>query len=353
MAELSTAPFMVNVQPRLEAEGGAVPLESPFYIVRSADEEFHKAIARRESTVLVKGSRQMGKTSLLARGLQGACKAGATVILTDVQKLNASDLNTVEAFLFTLADLMAEQLDLTILPRDVWKKGERPVTNFERYLKREVLKGVPNQLVWGLDELDRLFSVDYGADVFGLFRAWHNERVLDPCSSLARLTLAISYATEASLFIGDLNHSPFNVGTRLTLQDFTPEQVAELNRRYGSPLREGEDLERFYRLVGGHPFLVRRSLHEMVLRSLSYDVFEGEAESEDGIFGDHLRRIPLLLAEDPLFRDLVRGMFHEQVCPTLDSFERLRSAGLVVGLSIGDVRPRCKLYADYLRRHLK
>ena len=177
--------------------------------------------------------------------------------------------------------------------------------------------------------------------------------MLDPCSSLARLTLAISYATEASLFIGDLNHSPFNVGTRLTLQDFTPEQVAELNRRYGSPLREGEDLERFYRLVGGHPFLVRRSLHEMVLRSLSYDVFEGEAESEDGIFGDHLRRIPLLLAEDPQFRDLVRGMFHEQVCPTLDSFERLRSAGLVVGLSIGDVRPRCQLYADYLRRHLK
>jgi hypothetical protein len=67
MAELSTATFPVNAQPRLEAEGGAVPLESPFYIVRSADEEFHKAIARRESTVLVKGSRQMGKTSLLAR----------------------------------------------------------------------------------------------------------------------------------------------------------------------------------------------------------------------------------------------------------------------------------------------
>ena len=91
---------------KLEAVGGAVPLDSQFYIVRPTDEEFCSAIARRDSIVLVKGARQMGKTSLLARGLQHARQAGTKVVLTDFQKLNAAHLETVETLFMTLAELM-------------------------------------------------------------------------------------------------------------------------------------------------------------------------------------------------------------------------------------------------------
>ena len=49
--------------------------------------------------------------------------------------------------------------------------------------------------------------------------------------------MAIVHATEPHLFIQDLNQSPFNVGTKIFLEDFTADQVAELNRRYNSPLR--------------------------------------------------------------------------------------------------------------------
>src|SRR6185295_12974107 len=52
----------------IEPPGGAFPLHSPFYISRSSDDEFCHAIARHDSIVLVKGARQVGKTSLLARG---------------------------------------------------------------------------------------------------------------------------------------------------------------------------------------------------------------------------------------------------------------------------------------------
>ena len=86
-----------------------------------------------------------------------------------------------------------------------------------RQVKVKVLSRMPMPIVWRLDELDRLFAVDFSDDIFPHFRSWHNERTLDPQVSWARLTLAISYATEASLFIQDLNQSPFNVGTRLTL----------------------------------------------------------------------------------------------------------------------------------------
>ena len=77
--KLQPAPAGVSHED-LESEGGAVPLGSKFYIVRRADEELRTAIARRESIVLIKGARQVGKTSLLARGLEHARASGATVI---------------------------------------------------------------------------------------------------------------------------------------------------------------------------------------------------------------------------------------------------------------------------------
>jgi hypothetical protein len=347
-------PLRTKVSPlHLESVGGAVPLESRFYIARPADALFHAAISRGESIVLVKGARQMGKTSLLARGLQQARRAGAKVILTDVQKFNATELKSIDTFLFTLADLVADQLDLAVLPEDTWRSRSSPNANFEQYLVREVFSQITTPLVWGLDEVDRLFAVSFGNEIFALFRSWHNARVLDPHGPWSRLTLAISYATEASLFIQDLNQSPFNVGTRLTLEDFTFEQVSELNQLYGEPLESQEELEQYYRLVGGQPFLVRRGLHEMVTNDLSLDALEKQAGREDGIFGDHLRRIPLLLAEDPEFREIVRGVLQGHLCPTFASFVRLKSAGLIQGDSEDDVRPRCQLYLTYLARHLR
>src|SRR5260370_17683853 len=82
--------------------------------------------------------------------------------------------------------------------------------------------------------VQRFRSQKAGA-LFALFRSWHNERALDPSGPWSRLTLAIAYSTEVHLFITDLDQSPFNVGTRLTLDDFTLDQTAELNRPCGPP----------------------------------------------------------------------------------------------------------------------
>ena len=51
---------------KLETVGGAVPLDSKFYILRPTDEDLYEAIGRRDSIILIKGARQMGKTSLMA-----------------------------------------------------------------------------------------------------------------------------------------------------------------------------------------------------------------------------------------------------------------------------------------------
>jgi serine/threonine protein kinase len=331
---------------------GAVPLNSSFYIVRDTDEDFLQAIERRDSIVLVKGARQMGKTSLLARGLQQARLAGTAVALTDFQKLNAEHLETIENFFLALCEMIYDQLDVDAEPQDVWSSRRGASINFERYIRRVVLKQIGSPLVWAMDEVDRLLTCKFGSEVFGLFRSWHNERSLDPASPWENLTLAIVYATEPHLFITDPNQSPFNVGTKLELRDFTVEQTAELNERYGSPLKDQAEVQTYYRLLGGHPYLVHSGIFEIKRRGLSLPEFEALADQDEGPFGDHLRRILVLLARDPALTEAMREVLRGKPCPTTDSFYRLHSTGLVSGHSAREAKLRCPLYAKYLERHL-
>lgn len=337
----------------LEPPGGAVPLGSKFYIERPADSEFHAAIQRGDSIVLVKGARQVGKTSLLARGLDSARRtAGVRAVITDFQKLAAEDFESVQRLLLALAHSLADRLDLPSWPDETWNHRLSAGINFDRYLCRIVFPSVPAEIVWGLDEVDRVFQCPFASEVFGLFRSWHNERALEPQGPWRRFTLAMAYATEAHLFISDLNQSPFNVGTRLVLGDFTLEQVTELNRRYGEPLRTQDELAVFVGLVGGHPDLLRRGLHEMTLHGLTLSELEGRAAEDLGPFGDHLRRLLMSLSQDPALCDAMRQILKGEDCPTIDSFYRLRSAGLISGDSVRQVRPRCRIYASYLGARL-
>ncbi len=332
--------------------GGVVPLDSAYYVVRPTDGQFRAAIERRDSIVLVKGARQMGKTSLLARGLQQAREAGARVVLTDFQMLDAGDLESVERLFPMLAGWIADQLGLDVIPSQVWKGHLGSSVNLERFLRREVLEKIDGPLVWGLDEVDRLFPCDFGSQVFGLFRSWHNRRGLEPDGPWSRLSLAIAYAMEAHLFITDTNQSPFNVGTRLALDDFTLEQMADLNARYGSPLTSRGEVEQFHALVSGHPYLSSRGLQELAERGVGIDALAARADEDEGLFGDHLRRILVLLTRDRELGDGVCAVLRGGDCPSGAGFYRLRSAGVLAGESPRNARVRCPLYASFLARHL-
>jgi DNA-binding winged helix-turn-helix (wHTH) protein len=332
--------------------GGAVALDSRFYIERRTDAEFLAALKRQDSLVLVKGARQVGKTSLLARGLQQARRSEAKVIVTDFQNLSAEHLADAEKLFLTLAESVADQLDLPVLPSQTWNPHLSPGINFERYFRRQIFPHIAAPIVWGLDEVDRLFTCAFGSEVFGLFRSWHNKRALDPDGHWRRLTLAIAYATEAHLFITDLNQSPFNVGTRLQLEDFSFGQVQDLNARFGSPLGNEMEVQRIYALIGGHPYLVHRALSEMVTRGLTLAGIEAQATSNDGLFGDHLRRVLLSLLQDAGLRAAVQQVLRGNTNLPPESFYGLRSAGLLLGEASDDARLRCQLYAAYLTKHL-
>lgn len=336
-----------------EQPGGAVPLKSRYYIARPSDEILTKALCRKDTIILIKGGRQMGKTSLLARGLQKARDSGATVVYTDLQKLNASDLSDIRQFYCALAHMLADQLNIDRDIEDCWKERRAPSVNFEQYLTREVMSQVDGHLFWGLDEVDRLFACDFASEVFGLFRSWHNERASNPEAPWNKLTMIIAYATEAHLFIADPNQSPFNVGTRLELRDFTAEQVESLNELYGKPLFANAQLARFYELLSGQPYLVRRGLHELTASKMPFEEFSALADRDEGPFGDHLRRMLVMLARDPRLIQAVRSVLDGSNTLSMDQFYRMRAAGILIGEAADNCKMRCALYGNYLGSHLR
>jgi DNA-binding winged helix-turn-helix (wHTH) protein len=336
----------------IEPPGGASPLHSILYISRSSDEEFCHAIARHDSIVLVRGARQVGKTSLLARGLEAARMVGAQVLLIDFQHFGPAAFESADKLLLAMAELIAYQIELPSAPHEKWNKLLSPSSNFERFLRREVLADEESYFVLALDEVDRLFNHDYASEIFGLFRSWHNLRALDPNGPWSRLTIAIAYATEAYLFISDLNQSPFNVGTRLTLEDFTIEQLAELNGRYGNPLIDNKQLVRFQQLVGGHPYLAQRGLYEICKRKATLTGLEKNGDHDNGPFGDHLNRLLISLKQDQNLLEELRGFLLSGLTLSNNAFYRSRSAGVLSGDSPDEPRLRCNLYARYLKRHL-
>jgi DNA-binding winged helix-turn-helix (wHTH) protein len=332
---------------------GALPLQSPRYVKRATDDQFKEALERRESIILLKGARQVGKTSLLARGLQQAREQGSGIVLIDFQSLTAPTFETIDRLLMTFAELVCDQLDFNVSPRESWNEFLGPTVNLERFFRKVVFPKLGDKvLVCAFDEADRLFNYPYASEVFGLFRSWHNLRALDPNGPWHHLTLVFSYATEAHLFIADLNQSPFNVGTTLPLADFTFEQVEILNDFYKRPLKSKPETTRFHHLTGGHPYLTQRGLYEMVNHGIDLETFEAAADRNEGVFGDLLRRLVLSLSYDAELRKAILGVLNGQSALELGAFYRLRSAGVLAGDAVENARLRCQLFERYLKKHL-
>ena len=85
---------------------------------------------------------------------------------------------------------------------------------------------------------------------------------------------------------------------------------------------------------------------------MALEEFEAQADQEHGPYGDHLRRILVMLAKDAGLLEVVRGLLRGEPCPDPESFYRLQAAGLVSGPSARHADLRCNLYKGYLRRHL-
>jgi hypothetical protein len=152
------------------------------------------------------------------------------------------------------------------------------------------------------------------------------------------------------LLIADTNQSPFNVGLKLYLKDFTAEQVQNLNQRHGSPVRLRYFPE-FMALLNGHPYLTRKALYCLVTENLTWSDFMSVAATNEGPFGDHLRRQQWLLRNEPKLQAALKQIVGHDRCDDEIARFRLLRAGLIT--ATGDVCIcRCRLYHSYFKDNL-
>jgi len=335
----------------IEPAGGAVVPSSPYYTLRATDQEFEDAIRNTESVILVKGPRQVGKTSLIGRGAELVDRLDRRQVSTDFQMLSVSQLFYEDQFMRLLAAMLARQVHFKYDFEAEWLDVFGPTINLDNFM-RALLEASEVPLVWFMDEADRLFAVPFADDFFGLVRSWHNARARDPKGPWGRFTVVIGYATEARLFIRDLNQSPFNVGRHLTLKGFTLEQTMDLNERYGSPIDRQSHLEALQFLLAGQPFLTRRSLELLATHKLDFAELMETADSDDGPFADHLKRMLVAVTHAPVVLEAIRSSLAMRTPSDAEGTERLVAAGVLKELPDGTVDLACDLYTRYLTRHL-
>jgi hypothetical protein len=346
-----TPAFDVDLLDALTAPGGAVDLHDPFYIVRDADGRLQRELARRGrgTTVTIRAPRQTGKSSLLARGMHFARERGARILYLDLQRVERRALAGPDRFLRYLADLVAHQLRLDA--REVehaWRGPLGPQDRLTVLLEDTVLPAAEAPLVLAVDEADRLLQTGFHSDFFALVRSWHDARARD--ERWERIHFVIVISTEPYLLIANANQSPFNVGLKLYLHDFDAAQVAELNRRHGTPLGETE-LTDLLQLTGGQPYLTRTALYAVVVEGHRWTELRRQAAEDRGPFGDHLRHHLQILHDQPSLRDALRHALRHGECPDAAARFRLVQAGLL--RESGDAcAPRCELYRRYFQDRL-
>ncbi|HRK20269.1 MAG TPA: AAA-like domain-containing protein [Fimbriimonadaceae bacterium] len=322
--------------------GGVNDVESRFYVVREADAQVDRALDTSEPVVLVFGPRQVGKTSLLARCCGRLRSSGARIVVADFQSLGKSEVERPATLYRALIHGFASQLGLTYEPS--WNEWVGPNSNLDTHIN-DLLKQTDGPVVWAMDEVDRLFGTEFADDFFGLVRSWHNRRALDPEGPWKRLSLLISYATEAHLFIKDLNQSPFNIGVRVNLRDFTEEQVVELGNRYPSFVARWS--QEAFEITRGHPFLTRRAFGFLEGKR-TIEELRALAPTEEGPFGDHLKHVRETLLRDTELRNEVKRFLKGEKIANSGTQLRLTAAGLLSDSSETTVAFRVPAYERYL-----
>ena len=230
------ARMSLETPPAFFVAGGTLSRDAACYVVRKADEELLNGL-RQGQFCYVLTSRQMGKSSLMVRAATQLRQEGVAVAVLDLTAIGQN--LTPEQWYDGLLNRIGRQLNLEDELDDFWTDNERvgPLQRFLRALLEVILKQTPGRIVLFIDEIDAVRSLPFSTDeFFAGIRECYNGRGEEP--DLRRLTFALFGVASPSDLIRDGRVTPFNIGQRIELRDFTPEEAAPLAQGLGE--RQGD-----------------------------------------------------------------------------------------------------------------
>lgn len=233
------------------------------YIERKADKQLHHIIESMQRPGYVLVSRQMGKTNLLLRAKRKWENNEDLYVYIDMSNINESEKECFEYLIDTAIETHEEQLSsIKDKIADLRKINisKSPVQAHNEEL-RTLLQNVKGKLVFILDEIDSLTRTTFSDNIFSQIRSIFFSRVNYPV--LEKLTYVLSGVVEPTEIIKNPKISPFNIGEKILLEDFSHDEY--LKFIYKAELDEfGEDvIDRIFYWAEGNPRLTWDICYEL------------------------------------------------------------------------------------------
>jgi hypothetical protein len=248
--------------PVIYTVGGTVQAGGGIYVPRQADEELLN-LCRNRTFAYVLTPRQMGKSSLMVQTARTLEQEGVRTVIIDLTEIGTQA--TAEEWYLGLLTLLEDQLELDTDPLDWWEEQAHLgfTQRLTRFFKEVVLVEVAEPIVVFVDEIDTTLSLTFSDDFFIAIRYFYTARAQNP--DFERLSFVlIGVATPADL-IRDPQRTPFNVGQRVDLTDFTPTEAQPLAAGLAPTAAEAQQmLHGVLQWTGGHPYLTQRLCQALV-----------------------------------------------------------------------------------------
>ncbi|BCL37943.1 AAA-like domain-containing protein [Nostoc sp. MS1] len=227
------------------------------YISRQADQELLK-LCRTAEFAYVLAPRQVGKSSLMVRTAEQLIEEGIQCAIVDISG-ELGKLLTAEQWYKGLLYSIASQLILDTNTNQWWEEHNNLgiTQRLTLFFKNVLLIEIATPIVIFVDEIDTTLSLDFTDDFYAAVRYFYVARATNP--EFRRLSFVlIGVATPGDL-IRDPKRTPFNIGQRVDLTDFTFEEALPLAAGLGLPIENAQQvLQWVLKWTGGHPNLTQR-----------------------------------------------------------------------------------------------
>ncbi len=237
--------------------GGTLRRDAACYVQRKADQSLYDGLIQ-GNFCYVLTSRQMGKSSLMVRTAARLREEGVHVAVLDLTSIG-QNLNA-EQWYDGLLSRVGQQFHLEDKLEDFWLANMRlsPLLRWMNAIREVVLPNCAGRIIMFVDEIDAVRSLPFSTDeFFAAIRELYNRRTEDV--ELERLTFCLLGVASPSDLIRDTRTTPFNIGQRIELNDFTDDEAAPLARGLGRDDKTAAKLlKRILYWTGGHPYLTQR-----------------------------------------------------------------------------------------------
>jgi WD40 repeat protein len=245
--------------------GGTLPPDSASYIERDSDALLVDALKRGRYCYIL-NTRQMGKSSLSVRTIAKLEQQGIRTAFVDLTQIGGRNV-TPDQWYMGLCSELGRSLGIRseMLAYCKQQSEMSPMQRFFGALREVALQKIQTPLVIFVDEIDATKNLAFNTDeFFAGIRECFNRRVHD--EDLERLTFCLLGVAVPSDLISNPATTPFNIGERIHLQDFTLQELQRFAPVLGS---NGTTLiERIHYWTNGQPFLTQSLCQTVAMREL-------------------------------------------------------------------------------------